>query len=170
MYVCMYFCFLRLHPRHLEVPRLGVKLELQLPVTATATAKWDPGCVRDLEHSSWQHQILNPLSKARDWTCILMDPSRVHNVVRHHRNFQDYSFLNKWSWYSYKNELTKDTFYSTGICSSSWNTTEFAYCCFVVSFKIGKYRVFQLCSYSSRLFWFFWVYQVVFSIPHPTAQ
>ena len=28
--------------------------------------------------SSWQHQILNPLSKARDWTCILMDTSGVH--------------------------------------------------------------------------------------------
>ena len=28
-------------------------------------------------HSSWQHQILNSLSKARDRTCILMDTSRV---------------------------------------------------------------------------------------------
>ena len=31
-----------------------------------------------LHHSSWQHQIPNPLSKARDWTCILMDSSGVH--------------------------------------------------------------------------------------------
>ena len=30
-----------------------------------------------LHHSSRQHQILNPLSKARDRTCILMDPSQV---------------------------------------------------------------------------------------------
>ena len=33
--------------------------------------------VCDLHSSSWQHQILNPLSKAGDQTCILMDPSRV---------------------------------------------------------------------------------------------
>ena len=34
--------------------------------------------VCDLYHSSWQHQILNPLSEAMDRTCNLMDPSRVH--------------------------------------------------------------------------------------------
>ena len=32
----------------------------------------------DLYHSSWQCQILNPLSKAKDQTCIFMDTSRVH--------------------------------------------------------------------------------------------
>ena len=26
----------------------------------------------DLHHSSQQHRILNPLSRARDWTCVLM--------------------------------------------------------------------------------------------------
>ena len=31
----------------------------------------------DLHHSSWQCQILNPLSKARDQTCILMNLSQV---------------------------------------------------------------------------------------------
>ena len=35
----------------------------------------DPSCICDLHHSSWQCQILNPLSEARDWTCILVDPS-----------------------------------------------------------------------------------------------
>jgi len=35
----------------------------------------EPVC--NLHHSSQQHQILNPLSKARDRTCILMDTSRV---------------------------------------------------------------------------------------------
>ena len=35
------FFFLEPHPRHMEVPRLGVKLELQLPAYTTATAMWD---------------------------------------------------------------------------------------------------------------------------------
>ena len=38
----------------------------------------DPSCVCELQHSSWQCQILNPLRKARDQTHILMDTSRVH--------------------------------------------------------------------------------------------
>ena len=32
----------------------------------------------NLHHNSWQCQILNPLSKARVWTRILMDGSWVH--------------------------------------------------------------------------------------------
>ena len=32
----------------------------------------------DLHYSSWQHQILNPVSLARDRTCKLMVPSRIH--------------------------------------------------------------------------------------------
>ena len=37
--ICLFvFCFLELYLRHMEVPRLGVKLELQLPAYATATA------------------------------------------------------------------------------------------------------------------------------------
>ena len=57
----------------MEVPRLGVKSELHLPAYTTATATWDLSLICDLYHSSWQRQILNPLSKARDWTHILMD-------------------------------------------------------------------------------------------------
>ena len=36
------FFVLGLHPGHMEVPRLGVKLELQLPAYTTATAMQDP--------------------------------------------------------------------------------------------------------------------------------
>ena len=43
----------------------------------TDTATWGLRCTCDLHHSSGQHQILNPLSEAREGTCILMDPSRV---------------------------------------------------------------------------------------------
>ena len=55
----------------MEVPRLGVELELQLPAYTTATATPDPSHVYDLHHSSWQHQNLNPLSKARDQTWVV---------------------------------------------------------------------------------------------------
>ena len=69
--------FLGLHPRHMEVPRLGVKLKLQLPAYATATATPDPSHLCDLQHSSQQLQILNPLSEAGDQTCVLMDTRQV---------------------------------------------------------------------------------------------
>ena len=61
----------------MEVPRLGVELELQLLAYTTATAMWDLSHVCDLHHSSWQCQIPDPLSKARDQTSNLMDPSGV---------------------------------------------------------------------------------------------
>ena len=68
-----FLSFLRPYQRHMEVPRLGVQSELQLPAYARATATWDPSRICDLQHSSWQRQILNPLSRVRDPTCILMD-------------------------------------------------------------------------------------------------
>ena len=37
----------------------------------------DLSCICDLHHSSQQHRILNPLSKARDQTYILMDTSQI---------------------------------------------------------------------------------------------
>ena len=74
--VCL--VFLGPHLWHMKVPRLGVKLELWLPAYTTATAMQDLSCICDLHHSSWQHQILSLLSKARDWTGILMDTTQVH--------------------------------------------------------------------------------------------
>ena len=61
----------------MEVPRLGVELELQLLAYATARATWDLSSVCDLHQSSRQCLILNPLSEARDRTCIVMDTSWV---------------------------------------------------------------------------------------------
>ena len=61
-----FFVFLGLHPQHMDVPRLGVKLDLQPLVYTTATATPDPSRVCDLHHSSPKHRILNPLSEARD--------------------------------------------------------------------------------------------------------
>ena len=62
----------------MEITRLGVEWELQLPAHTTATATWDLRCVCDLHHSSQKCWIPDPLSKARDQTRILMDPSQVH--------------------------------------------------------------------------------------------
>ena len=71
------FVFLGPHLWHMEVPRLGVESELQLPAYTTATAMPDPNCVCDLHHSSGQCRILNPLSEARDGTRILTDTGRI---------------------------------------------------------------------------------------------
>ena len=60
------FCFLGFYLQHVEVPRLGVISELQLPAYATAPRMQDLCRVYNLHHSSGQHQVPNPLSKARD--------------------------------------------------------------------------------------------------------
>ena len=62
----------------MEVPRLGIESELQLPAHTTATAMPDPSCVCDPHHSSRQHQLLNPLSEAGNRTQNLMVPSWIH--------------------------------------------------------------------------------------------
>ena len=59
----------------MEVPWLGVESELQPWAYTTATPTSDVSRICDLHHGSWQCQILNPLSKARDQTCILMNTS-----------------------------------------------------------------------------------------------
>ena len=58
----------------MEVPRLGVKSELQLPACITTTGTPDPSHICDLYHSSGQRQILNLLSEARVQTRNLMVP------------------------------------------------------------------------------------------------
>ena len=72
----LFICFLGTHPWHTEVPRLGVQLELHLLAYTTATTRQDLSHICNLHHSS-QHQILNPLRKARDRTRNLMVPSWI---------------------------------------------------------------------------------------------
>ena len=43
-----------LYPQHMEVPRLGGELELQLPDDRTATATPDLSHISDLHQRSWQ--------------------------------------------------------------------------------------------------------------------
>ena len=68
----LFFVFLGPHPWHMDVPKL------YLLACATATATPHPSHVFNLHHHSWQQRLLNPLSKARDRTCILMDTSQIH--------------------------------------------------------------------------------------------
>ena len=51
---------------HMEVPSPGTESKPQLLTYATVTATWDLSHICDLHLSSWQRQILNPLSEARD--------------------------------------------------------------------------------------------------------
>ena len=74
-------CFLGLHLQHMEVPRLGVKSEVQLSANTTVTANRGLSHICDVHHSSGQCWILNPLGEARGQTCILMDT----HWVRYHR-------------------------------------------------------------------------------------
>ena len=70
--LCLNFFFLWPHLQHKKVPRLGVQLRLQL------LAKPQPQQLR-IQATSVTYAIAcgntgsKPLSKARDWTCILMN-------------------------------------------------------------------------------------------------
>ena len=62
----------------MEIPRLGVESELQLPDYSTATAM--AGSEPHLQPTPqlMATQILKLLGEARDLTCILMNPRWVH--------------------------------------------------------------------------------------------
>ena len=89
----------------MEVPRLEVKLELQLPTYAIAIATQDLSRVCDLHHSSQQDWLLdlhhssqpdwllNPLREVRDQTHILMDTSQFLNPLTYSRNSLCWVFL-----------------------------------------------------------------------------
>ena len=73
-----FFRFLGSHLQHMDVPRLGVKLELQLPAYTTATAMRD--LILSLRPTP---QLLatsdpRPTEQGQDRTCILMDTSWIH--------------------------------------------------------------------------------------------
>ena len=67
----------------MEVPALGVESELQLPAYTTAAAMPDPSCIHDLHHNWQQHQILNPLSKARNQSASSGRLLQVLNPLSH---------------------------------------------------------------------------------------
>ena len=53
-----FFAFLGPHPRHMEFPRLGVELQLQLPAYTTATAT--AGSETHLQHTPQLTAMLDP--------------------------------------------------------------------------------------------------------------
>ena len=73
IFLCHFILFLWPHLWHMEVPSLGIKLELQQQAYATVTAMLDLSHICDLHHSLWQQWILNPLSEVRNGTHILTE-------------------------------------------------------------------------------------------------
>ena len=67
----IFFFFLGLRLRHMEVSRLAVESDLQLLATMDPKHFWDLHC------SLQQQWILNPLSEARDQTHVLMNTTWV---------------------------------------------------------------------------------------------
>ena len=73
-YYYYYYCLLRTTPMVYE----GTQARAWIGAVA-ATAAPDPSHICELHHNSpWQHQILKPLSEAKDWTCIFMGTTQVH--------------------------------------------------------------------------------------------
>ena len=113
-----FFFFLQLHAQHMEVPRLGVEWELQLPAYTTATAMQDPSWVCNLHHSC----ILNPLSKARGPPGLLMDTRRVLNPLSPNGN-SSLSFLTTWE----ISALCSVSGSMVRIQQTSWKWTDFSF-------------------------------------------
>ena len=78
---------------------------MQPPAYTTAIAALDPSHICDLHHSSQQGQMLNPLSKARDRTCIFTDTSWVHNLLSYKGKAQIFYF--------YKDKIVLISTYNT---------------------------------------------------------
>ena len=96
IYFIYLFLFLGLHLWHMEVPRLGVESEVQLPAYTTATTTQDQSHFCNLGQSSRQHRILNPLSKVRDQIHIFMATSWDLNPLSYNRDSKKYKYLLCW--------------------------------------------------------------------------
>ena len=71
----LFICFfsLQLHLQFMEIPGLGVELELQEQAYTTAMVMLNPSCICDLYRCLQQWQIPNSMNKVRDQTHILTD-------------------------------------------------------------------------------------------------
>ena len=93
-FLFFFFFFLGPHRGTWKFPA-RVEAELHLPAYTTATAMPDLSHIFHLRLSLWQRWLLDPLSKARGPTCILMDTSWVRNPLSHNRNPWTFLFLIK---------------------------------------------------------------------------
>ena len=82
----MYVCLLGPHLQHMEVPRLGVKSELQLPAYTTAIAMQDLSASETYTAAHSNTGPFNPLHDAKDPIHIFMDTDQVHNKLSHNGN------------------------------------------------------------------------------------
>ena len=85
-----FFFFLRAALAAYRGPRLGVEWELQ---THHSRSNSRSSITCNLDHSSRQHHILNPLSEARDHTRILMDTSQISFPLSHNGNSSNFFLL-----------------------------------------------------------------------------
>ena len=72
-FLFFFFFFLGPYQQHMEVPRLGVKSELQLPAYATATAMPDLSRICDLHHGntrSLTHWATPGIEPATSWFLV----------------------------------------------------------------------------------------------------
>ena len=71
----------------MDVPSgLGLNPSCSCQPAPQLTATWDLSCVCDLHQRSQQHQILHPLSEARDQIHILRDTSQIRYLLSYGRN------------------------------------------------------------------------------------
>ena len=84
-----FFFFLWPYLWYMEVPRRGVKLELQLQAYATAMATLDPSHICDLHHSLWQCQVSPEIKPISSW--------RLHQILNllSHSGNSSKNFLNE---------------------------------------------------------------------------
>ena len=164
----IYFFLFIAAPEAYGSSQARVESELQLLAYATATAIPDSSSIIDLHCSSSQRWILNPLSWARDGTCILMDTSWAVSDGPQQKLQMILSSLD------YFCSLVKDLltvcwsvyfgFYSLPliyffILSSVPHCL--VYCSFIVNMPWSQVvSVLQLCSSTSVLCWWFWVFCV----------
>ena len=88
--VCVLF---RAAPMVYRRSELEVKSGLPPLAYTTTPATLDLSHICDLQRSSLHHQIPNPLSEARDRTCILTDISWVCDPLSHRRSFPDHCIV-----------------------------------------------------------------------------
>ena len=78
---CLLILFFRVAPATYGISQARGQIRRQLQADATATAMPDLNRIHYLRHGNTTS--FNPLSEARDWTCILMITNQILNLLNH---------------------------------------------------------------------------------------